>query len=67
MISIAADYLMLVKMTYFPFEKQPFEVNQMINDLFISRRKEVHSAGHSVYRPAKMLSFYTSLFFLFLK
>ena len=25
----------------------------MINVLFISRRKEVHSAGHSVYRPAK--------------
>ena len=26
---------------------------KIINDLFISRRKEVHSAGHSVYRPAK--------------
>ena len=25
----------------------------MINVLFISMIKEVHSAGHSVYRPAK--------------
>ena len=47
MISIAAEYLIPEKMIYFPFEKQS------INDLFISRRKEVHSAGHSVYRPAK--------------
>ena len=29
----------------------------MTDDLFISRRKEVHSAGHSVYRPAKENAF----------
>ena len=34
----------------------------MINDLFISRRKEVHSAGNSVDRPAKENVFL--LFFL---
>ena len=34
----------------------------MINVLFISGRKEVHSAGHSVYRPAKENAFL--LFFL---
>ena len=34
----------------------------MINVLFISRRKEVHSAGHSVYRPAKENDIF--LFFL---
>ena len=36
----------------------------MINVLFICRRKEVHSAGHSVYRPAKENAFL--LFFLIL-
>ena len=36
----------------------------MINVLFISRRKEVHSAGHGVYRPAKESDFL--LFFLIL-
>ena len=34
----------------------------MINDLFISRRKEIHLVGHSVYRPAKENTFV--LFFL---
>ena len=34
----------------------------MINVLFISGRREVHSAGHSVYRPAKENAFL--LFFL---
>ena len=29
----------------------------MINDLFISRRKEVHSAGHGVYKPVKENAF----------
>ena len=29
----------------------------MINVPFISRRKDVHSAGHSVYRPAKENAF----------
>ena len=33
MISIAADYLIPEKMTYFPFKKKT------INDLFISRQK----------------------------
>ena len=32
----------------------------MINVLFISGRKEVHSAGHSVYRPAKENAFILS-------
>ena len=34
----------------------------MINVLFFSRRNKVHSAGHSVYRPAKENAFL--LFFL---
>ena len=34
----------------------------MINALFISRRKEVHLGGHSVYRPAKENAFL--LFFI---
>ena len=38
---------------------------KMINDLFISRRKEVHSAGHCVYRPAKENAFLL-LFLIFL-
>ena len=36
----------------------------MINVLFISRRKEVHSAGHGVYRPAKCFFFHLQNAFL---
>ena len=39
---------------------------KMVNDLFISRSKEFHSAGHSVYRPAKEDAFllFFSIFLL---
>ena len=47
MISIAADYLILKKMTYFRLRRQSFNLIKMIHVLLISRRREVHSAGHS--------------------
>ena len=63
MISIAADYLILEKMTHFQFEKTTYCFNliKMIN-VFFSGRNEVHLAGHCVYRPTKENAFL--LFFL---
>ena len=67
MISIASDYLIPEKMTYLLFEKTtyPFNLIKMTNVLFISRRKEVHSAGHRIYSLAKENAFLL-FFFIFL-
>ena len=53
---------MLEKMTYFPFEETTVLNSIKMIVLFISGRKEVHSAGHSAHRSAKENTFL--LFFL---